>query len=122
MLNEAVKPQQMFIHENGQHYLLNDTTLYSQLWDDMSRWEVKSLKDISDKFDRQQFKNWLYATIRRDLSTLEARGYLKRVHGGASRLSDIRTEPDMLEKSSKNLHEKRKIAQEAASLLEEGDC
>ena len=61
LLNEAVKPQQMFIHENGQHYLLNDTTLYSQLWDDMSRWEVKSLKDISDKFDRQQFKNWLYA-------------------------------------------------------------
>ncbi|MCY7912158.1 DeoR family transcriptional regulator, partial [Bacillus haynesii] len=41
------------------------------------------------------------STIRRDLSTLEARGYLKRVHGGASRLSDIRTEPDMLEKSSK---------------------
>ncbi|OJT70574.1 YycH family regulatory protein [Bacillus licheniformis] len=61
LLNEAVKPQQMFIHENGQHYLLNDTTLYSQLWDDMGRWEVKSLKDISDKFDRQQFKNWLYA-------------------------------------------------------------
>lgn len=27
----------------------------------MGRWEVKSLKDISDKFDRQQFKNWLYA-------------------------------------------------------------
>ena len=62
------------------------------------------------------------STIRRDLSTLEARGYLKRVHGGASRLSDIRTEPDMLEKSSKNLHEKKLIATEAASLLEEGDC
>lgn len=62
------------------------------------------------------------STIRRDLSTLEARGYLKRVHGGASRLSDIRKEPDMLEKSSKNLHEKKKIAKEAASLLEEGDC
>ncbi|MDA7026289.1 DeoR/GlpR family DNA-binding transcription regulator [Bacillus sp. CLL-7-23] len=62
------------------------------------------------------------STIRRDLSTLEARGYLKRVHGGASKISDIRKEPDMLEKSSKNLHEKKKIAQEAAALLEEGDC
>ena len=48
------------------------------------------------------------STIRRDLSTLEARGYLKRVHGGASRLSDIRTEPDMLEKSSKTFMKSEK--------------
>ncbi|WP_187168503.1 DeoR/GlpR family DNA-binding transcription regulator, partial [Enterococcus faecium] len=62
------------------------------------------------------------STIRRDLSTLEERGFLKRVHGGAAKLSDIRLEPDMLEKSSKNLHDKLKIAEKAASLLEEGDC
>lgn len=61
LLNEAVKPQQMFIHDNEKHYLLNDLTLYTQLWDDMSRWEVKSLKDISDNFGKQQFKDWLYA-------------------------------------------------------------
>ncbi|MDI3410464.1 two-component system activity regulator YycH [Bacillus sonorensis] len=61
LLNEAVKPQQMFIHDNGKHYLMNDLTLYSQLWDDMSRWEIKSLKDISDDFGKQQFKDWLYA-------------------------------------------------------------
>lgn len=62
------------------------------------------------------------STIRRDLSTLEERGFLKRVHGGASKLSNSRQEPDMLEKSSKNLQDKLKIAEEAASLLEEGDC
>ncbi|MDV9185646.1 MULTISPECIES: DeoR/GlpR family DNA-binding transcription regulator [Bacillus] len=62
------------------------------------------------------------STIRRDLSTLEERGFLKRVHGGASKLSNRRQEPDMLEKSSKNLQDKLKIAEEAASLLEEGDC
>ncbi|MBL3649419.1 DeoR/GlpR family DNA-binding transcription regulator [Bacillus vallismortis] len=62
------------------------------------------------------------STIRRDLSTLEERGFLKRVHGGAAKLSDIRLEPDMLEKSSKNLHDKLKIAEKAVSLLEEGDC
>ncbi|AJC24135.1 MULTISPECIES: DeoR/GlpR family DNA-binding transcription regulator [Bacillus] len=62
------------------------------------------------------------STIRRDLSTLEERGFLKRVHGGASKLSNSRQEPDMLEKSSKNLQGKLKIAEEAASLLEEGDC
>ncbi|KXZ17973.1 DeoR/GlpR family DNA-binding transcription regulator [Bacillus nakamurai] len=62
------------------------------------------------------------STIRRDLSTLEERGFLKRVHGGASRLSNSRLEPDMLEKSSKNLQDKLKIAETAAALLEEGDC
>ncbi|WP_416654497.1 DeoR/GlpR family DNA-binding transcription regulator [Bacillus amyloliquefaciens] len=62
------------------------------------------------------------STIRRDLSTLEERGFLKRVHGGASKLSNSRQEPDMIEKSSKNLQDKLKIAEKAASLLEEGDC
>ena len=62
LLNEAVKPQQMFIHDKGKHYLLNDLTLYTQLWDDMSRWEVKSMKDISDTFGKQQVKEWLYAS------------------------------------------------------------
>lgn len=62
------------------------------------------------------------STIRRDLSTLEERGFLKRVHGGASKLSNSRLEPDMLEKSSKNLQDKLKIAETAAALLEEGDC
>ncbi|KXZ14780.1 DeoR family transcriptional regulator [Bacillus nakamurai] len=62
------------------------------------------------------------STIRRDLSTLEERGFLKRIHGGASRLSNSRLEPDMLEKSSKNLQDKLKIAETAAALLEEGDC
>ena len=31
-------------------------------------------------------------------------------------------EPSMMEKSSKNLQEKRQIAQYAASLVDEGDC
>ncbi|NPC94759.1 hypothetical protein HOO54_21660 [Bacillus sp. WMMC1349] len=60
LLNEVVKPQQMFVHDNGNHYLLNDMTSYQQLWNDMSRWEVKNLKDISDDIDKQDFKDWLY--------------------------------------------------------------
>lgn len=62
------------------------------------------------------------STIRRDLSQLEEEKFLKRVHGGASRLQGKLQEPSMSEKSSKNSQEKRKIAQYAASLVEEGDC
>jgi DeoR family transcriptional regulator, fructose operon transcriptional repressor len=62
------------------------------------------------------------STIRRDLSQLEEERFLKRVHGGASLLQGKLQEPSMTEKSSKNNQEKRKIAQYAASLVEEGDC
>ena len=62
------------------------------------------------------------STIRRDLSQLEEQKFLKRIHGGASRLQGKLQEPSMVEKSSKNLHEKRQIAKYAASLVEEGDC
>jgi DeoR family fructose operon transcriptional repressor len=62
------------------------------------------------------------STIRRDLSQLEEQKFLKRIHGGASRLQGKLQEPSMIEKSSKNLQEKRQIAKYAASLVEEGDC
>ncbi|HEY2420391.1 MAG TPA: DeoR/GlpR family DNA-binding transcription regulator [Neobacillus sp.] len=62
------------------------------------------------------------STIRRDLSQLEEQKFLKRIHGGASRLQGKLKEPSMVEKSSKNLQEKRVIAKYAASLVEEGDC
>ncbi|WML44965.1 DeoR/GlpR family DNA-binding transcription regulator [Neobacillus sp. PS3-40] len=62
------------------------------------------------------------STIRRDLSQLEEDKFLKRIHGGASRLQGKLQEPSMNEKSSKNLHEKREIAKFAANLVETGDC
>ncbi|MEW4309712.1 DeoR/GlpR family DNA-binding transcription regulator [Rossellomorea marisflavi] len=62
------------------------------------------------------------STIRRDLTQLEQEKFLKRVHGGASRLQGKLKELSVSEKSSKNLHEKRLIGQYAASLIEDGDC
>ncbi|HEY2420814.1 MAG TPA: DeoR/GlpR family DNA-binding transcription regulator [Neobacillus sp.] len=62
------------------------------------------------------------STIRRDLSQLEEQKFLKRIHGGASRLQGKLKEASMVEKSSKNLQGKRVIAKYAASLVEEGDC
>jgi DeoR family fructose operon transcriptional repressor len=69
-----------------------------------------------------ELTNTSESTIRRDLSQLEEQKFLKRIHGGASRLQGKLQEASMVEKSSKNLQEKRSIARYAASLVEEGDC
>lgn len=62
------------------------------------------------------------STIRRDLSLLEDEKKLKRVHGGASLLNQKGEELSITEKATKNLQEKNKIAQFAASLVRDGDC
>ncbi|SET54716.1 transcriptional regulator, DeoR family [Oceanobacillus limi] len=61
------------------------------------------------------------STIRRDLSELEQQNRLKRVHGGASLLHQTKEEPSVLEKSTKNLSEKSKIAAYAVSLIKDND-
>lgn len=62
------------------------------------------------------------STIRRDLAQLEKESKLKRVHGGATLIQQIKDEPDMVEKSAKNSIEKIQIATYAASKLQSGDC
>lgn len=62
------------------------------------------------------------STIRRDLSFLERKNKLKRVHGGAALLKQTRTELSMNEKVSRNLPEKQKIGAYAARLVQDGDC
>ncbi|MGM0873456.1 MAG: DeoR/GlpR family DNA-binding transcription regulator [Bacillota bacterium] len=62
------------------------------------------------------------STIRRDLTQLEEEKYLKRIHGGAALLQGKLREPNIIEKSAKNLQQKKMIAKESASLIEEGDC
>lgn len=62
------------------------------------------------------------STVRRDLSYLEKRQKLKRIHGGASLLKRKKEELSFSEKSTRNLEEKIKIASYAASLVQDGDC
>ncbi|GIP46353.1 DeoR family transcriptional regulator [Paenibacillus sp. J45TS6] len=62
------------------------------------------------------------STVRRDLIDLEANRLLKRVHGGASLITQKSTEPGMDEKTFKNIHEKNKVARLAAEQLQNGDC
>lgn len=60
-------------------------------------------------------------TIRRDLEYLESAGFLKRVYGGAIRAESFSEEPLYGTREVKNLEAKKAIAQEAVSLLEDGD-
>lgn len=52
-------------------------------------------------------------TIRRDLRTLESRGRLRRVHGGALPISDDAREPSTLERLGRQRDEKQRIAHAA---------
>lgn len=63
------------------------------------------------------------ATIRGDLRDLEAAGLIKRTHGGAIPADFVKAgfEPDNSVKNVSHLAEKRKIAQAAAALVEDGD-
>ena len=62
------------------------------------------------------------ATVRRDLRTLEQRGALQRVHGGAVRVDDgEKREPLFHEKTSRRTAEKERIAERALELIEDGD-
>ncbi|WP_027417249.1 DeoR/GlpR family DNA-binding transcription regulator [Aneurinibacillus terranovensis] len=62
------------------------------------------------------------STIRRDLSELEEKKLLKRVHGGATYLHRKIEEPTIGEKTTKNDREKTAIGRYAASLVKDKDC
>ncbi|HCN61381.1 DeoR/GlpR family DNA-binding transcription regulator [Mammaliicoccus fleurettii] len=61
------------------------------------------------------------STIRRDLSQLEQRGLLKRVHGGATQIAKRHEERNMTDKELRFQDEKQEIARLAASLIADGD-
>jgi DeoR family fructose operon transcriptional repressor len=59
-------------------------------------------------------------TVRRDLIKLEARGQLRRVHGGALPVDGHRAEPPLGKRGTTQIDEKRRIA--AAAVRELGDA
>lgn len=61
------------------------------------------------------------STIRRDLQTLEDRGLLIRVHGGAKKKQQLNYEPSMIEKKAQHHSEKNAIAHLAISQLQPND-
>lgn len=61
------------------------------------------------------------STIRRDLEDLAKDGVLKRVHGGAQKISSLRDEPGVREKATANTAAKVAIARSAAAMISSGD-
>ncbi len=59
-------------------------------------------------------------TIRRDLTDLEQRGVLRRVHGGAIAVERFRAEPAVSEKAGRMADEKQRIARRALELVPKG--
>ena len=60
-------------------------------------------------------------TIRKDLETLENRGMLRRVHGGAIAINPSVLDLALTEKERLHTREKERIARAAVRLIEEGD-
>lgn len=60
-------------------------------------------------------------TIRKDISELDQARLLRRIHGGALSIDDSR-EPDVAERTEKNLPAKRAIARECLRLINDSDA
>lgn len=82
----------------------------AQLVFDSGRVEVA---DLASRFDVTT------ETIRRDLSELERRRVVRRVHGGAIAYESLRYEPMVMVRDTLNAGEKRKIARRAVEELPE---
>lgn len=78
-------------------------------------------RGVSKVGDLCKLTNSSESTIRRDLSYLEERGRIRRVHGGAVLNRGIIVEEAFNEKLIQNRKEKNLIARFAASLIEDGD-
>jgi len=61
-------------------------------------------------------------TIRRDLTELERRNLLRRIHGGAVSGLGRSYEPPLVVRSTRAMAAKKAIGKYAASLVDEGDC
>jgi DeoR family transcriptional regulator, fructose operon transcriptional repressor len=62
------------------------------------------------------------STLRRDLDYLHQQGVLKRTHGGAIYLGDSSGLPALEERTASQPEEKRAIAREAATRVQDGDA
>lgn len=56
-------------------------------------------------------------TVRRDLTALEGRGRLRRVHGGAIPVERLEVEPTLATRTARSTEEKRRIARRAVTEL-----
>ncbi len=77
--------------------------------------EVRTISELTDGLGVSE------ATVRRDLQSLEEKGKVRRVHGGAVRTKFPRTEPIFAEKAAFHAEEKNHIAELALNYIENND-
>jgi DeoR family fructose operon transcriptional repressor len=87
---------------------------YRIILEELDKSGIVKVKDIMDLTDSSE------STIRRDLNTLEKKGKLIRIHGGATMGGKF--EEAMDKKSLQHVNEKELIARNAASLVRNGEC
>src|SRR4051794_8460890 len=61
------------------------------------------------------------STVRRDLETLDLGGAVKRTHGGAVFLGEVRSLPALEDRAGSAAAEKQAIGRATAELIEDGD-
>ncbi len=81
----------------------------------MKEKKTATIGEISKNFNISEI------TVRRDFGKLSKQGVIKKVYGGASIVETIRGEPLLLQRMSENLHEKRRIAEEASKRISDGN-
>ncbi len=86
-----------------------------QILDALRGQEIVQVADLATILDVSE------ATIRRDLTAMEDRGLLSRVHGGATLAGIARREPLFHDKEERNTAAKQAIAHAALSLIDDGD-
>lgn len=77
----------------------------------LTKQQTVSIQDIVEKLQVSE------STIRRDLIALEEAGRLRRIHGGATSINELRPEQKMSQKESMNLDAKQLVAQYASKVV-----
>jgi DeoR/GlpR family transcriptional regulator of sugar metabolism len=78
-------------------------------------------RTYADTQDLQSYLGVSEATIRRDLVDLEARGLIRRTHGGALPIGQVNQEYSNAERMVQNAAEKQRIGKVAAEMVQDGD-
>lgn len=79
-------------------------------------------RSYADTQDLAAFLGVSEATVRRDLVELEARGLIRRTHGGAMPLGQITSDLPNSERMGRNAAEKARIGKVAADMVAPGDA
>lgn len=87
-----------------------------RILDLVTRHGIVSLEDLGREIDVSE------STIRRDLDYWDKQGIVRRTHGGAIYVGDGNALPALEERSTRQIEEKRQIAQAAAARIRDGDA